>query len=241
MAPRKIERKDTQFERQITYGKRSQGLLKKAFELSVLCDVDVALIILERILQEYIQHEATIPEKNAGEVDNSVKPVISQEINEETKKLILLQELQRKLIPDMGTSKSIHELEERKRFLGEALHKISQKKKTMLSRFNIGTCSYISQHNLQRGEQLQQGYRTEIEAPFSTQPQQTCGINQIGLSPPVPEPFEISNDRWSLQHIVDQNLPQKVPVPVQQIGTYLQSSEDLDRILQMDWNDWLGL
>ncbi|KAF3341595.1 Agamous-like MADS-box protein AGL11 [Carex littledalei] len=155
MAPRKIERKDTQFERQITYGKRSQGLLKKAFELSVLCDVDVALIILERILQEYIQHQATIPEKNAGEVDN------------------------RKLIPDMGTSKSIHELEERKRFLVEALHKIEQKK-------------------LKTVEQLQQEYQKEIETP--SQPQE---MQQFYVPPPLPEPFDIVNKNMSLNHLPD--------------------------------------
>ena len=32
--------------RQVTFCKRRNGLLKKAFELSVLCDADVALIIL---------------------------------------------------------------------------------------------------------------------------------------------------------------------------------------------------
>ncbi|KAH1046638.1 hypothetical protein J1N35_037422, partial [Gossypium stocksii] len=31
--------------RQLTFSKRRNGLLKKAFELSVLCDVEVALII----------------------------------------------------------------------------------------------------------------------------------------------------------------------------------------------------
>ena len=31
--------------RQVTFSKRRNGLLKKAFELSVLCDVEVALII----------------------------------------------------------------------------------------------------------------------------------------------------------------------------------------------------
>ncbi|ESQ55049.1 hypothetical protein EUTSA_v10027162mg [Eutrema salsugineum] len=32
--------------RQVTFSKRRNGLLKKAFELSVLCDAEVALIIL---------------------------------------------------------------------------------------------------------------------------------------------------------------------------------------------------
>lgn len=31
--------------RQVTFSKRRNGLLKKAYELSVLCDADVALII----------------------------------------------------------------------------------------------------------------------------------------------------------------------------------------------------
>ncbi|GFP86496.1 agamous-like mads-box protein agl14 [Phtheirospermum japonicum] len=31
--------------RQVTFSKRRSGLLKKAFELSVLCDAEVALII----------------------------------------------------------------------------------------------------------------------------------------------------------------------------------------------------
>lgn len=31
--------------RQVTFSKRRNGLLKKAFELSVLCDAEVALVI----------------------------------------------------------------------------------------------------------------------------------------------------------------------------------------------------
>ncbi|KAL8233031.1 hypothetical protein R6Q57_002809 [Mikania cordata] len=34
--------------RQVTFSKRRHGLLKKAYELSVLCDVDVALIIFSQ-------------------------------------------------------------------------------------------------------------------------------------------------------------------------------------------------
>ncbi|KAM7499584.1 hypothetical protein LguiA_023998 [Lonicera macranthoides] len=34
--------------RQVTFSKRRQGLLKKAYELSVLCDAEVALIIFSQ-------------------------------------------------------------------------------------------------------------------------------------------------------------------------------------------------
>ncbi|KAG6716870.1 hypothetical protein I3842_04G070100 [Carya illinoinensis] len=34
--------------RQVTFSKRRQGLLKKAFELSVLCDAEVAVIVFSQ-------------------------------------------------------------------------------------------------------------------------------------------------------------------------------------------------
>ncbi|XP_062153309.1 agamous-like MADS-box protein MADS3 [Alnus glutinosa] len=40
-----LERIENKINRQVTFSKRRNGLLKKAFELSVLCDVEVALII----------------------------------------------------------------------------------------------------------------------------------------------------------------------------------------------------
>lgn len=40
-----VERIENKVNRQVTFSKRRNGLLKKAYELSVLCDVDVALII----------------------------------------------------------------------------------------------------------------------------------------------------------------------------------------------------
>ncbi|RRT49727.1 hypothetical protein B296_00052190 [Ensete ventricosum] len=40
-----LKRIENKVNRQVTFEKRRNGLLKKAYELSVLCDVDVALII----------------------------------------------------------------------------------------------------------------------------------------------------------------------------------------------------
>ncbi|XP_073131110.1 agamous-like MADS-box protein MADS3 [Henckelia pumila] len=40
-----LERISNKVNRQVTFGKRKKGLLKKASELSVLCDAEVALII----------------------------------------------------------------------------------------------------------------------------------------------------------------------------------------------------
>ncbi|KAF3672709.1 hypothetical protein FXO37_07346 [Capsicum annuum] len=40
-----LKRIENATSRQVTFSKRRSGLLKKAFELSVLCDAEVALII----------------------------------------------------------------------------------------------------------------------------------------------------------------------------------------------------
>ncbi|PKU74525.1 Agamous-like MADS-box protein AGL9 like [Dendrobium catenatum] len=40
-----MKRIENKINRQVTFAKRRTGLLKKAYELSVLCDVEVALII----------------------------------------------------------------------------------------------------------------------------------------------------------------------------------------------------
>lgn len=40
-----MKRIENKINRQVTFSKRRNGLLKKAYELSVLCDAEVALII----------------------------------------------------------------------------------------------------------------------------------------------------------------------------------------------------
>lgn len=44
-----MERIHNKINRQVTFSKRRSGLLKKAFELSVLCDAEVAVIIFSSL------------------------------------------------------------------------------------------------------------------------------------------------------------------------------------------------
>ncbi|XP_042025070.1 MADS-box protein FLOWERING LOCUS C-like [Salvia splendens] len=79
----KIERIEDKSSRQVTFTKRRNGLFKKANDLAVLCDVDVALIVfsspgklyqysstpsMTRILQRYHNHPA------AKDADPSTRP-----------------------------------------------------------------------------------------------------------------------------------------------------------------------
>ncbi|KAL0357748.1 UNVERIFIED_CONTAM: Agamous-like MADS-box protein [Sesamum calycinum] len=43
-----LKRIENKINRQVTFAKRRNGLLKKAYELSVLCDAEVALIIFSK-------------------------------------------------------------------------------------------------------------------------------------------------------------------------------------------------
>lgn len=40
-----LKRIENKINRQVTFSKRRNGLLKKAYELSVLCDAEIALIV----------------------------------------------------------------------------------------------------------------------------------------------------------------------------------------------------
>ncbi|XP_076893723.1 agamous-like MADS-box protein AGL104 isoform X2 [Bidens hawaiensis] len=67
--------------RQVTFSKRRNGLIKKAYELSVLCDVDVALIMFSpsgrasifsgsRSIEEIISRYINLPEHERGRLQN---------------------------------------------------------------------------------------------------------------------------------------------------------------------------
>nr|BAD88437.1 MADS-box transcription factor CsMADS1 [Coleochaete scutata] len=79
-----IRRIENATSRQVTFSKRRNGLLKKAYELSVLCDVDIAVIVfsptgklfqyasssMKEILERYEQVPPEQKEKGSQRLDN---------------------------------------------------------------------------------------------------------------------------------------------------------------------------
>ncbi|KAJ9539415.1 hypothetical protein OSB04_032148 [Centaurea solstitialis] len=108
--------------RQVTFSKRRNGLLKKAFELSVLCDAEVALIIFSprgklyefasSSMQETIERYRTHVKDNQTDNSSSVEDVqyLKHETATMAKKVEVLEVAKRKLLGEgLGTS-SIEEL-----------------------------------------------------------------------------------------------------------------------------------
>ncbi|PIA63214.1 hypothetical protein AQUCO_00200913v1 [Aquilegia coerulea] len=65
-----LKRIENKINRQVTFAKRRNGLLKKAYELSVLCDAEVALIIFSTRgkLYEFCSTSRNLLEEELGSI-----------------------------------------------------------------------------------------------------------------------------------------------------------------------------
>ncbi|XP_024173142.1 agamous-like MADS-box protein AGL19 isoform X1 [Rosa chinensis] len=136
--------------RQVTFSKRRNGLLKKAFELSVLCDAEVALIIFSTRgkLYEFSSCSSCFSLNNT--IDRFQKRVKDQGLsgkavqdhdhmelaNEDTssmaKRIEFIESSKRKLLGDGLESCSIDELQQIENQLERSLAKIRDRKNLML-------------------------------------------------------------------------------------------------------------
>jgi len=134
-----IKRIENAASRQVAFSKRRNGLLKKAFELSVLCDAEVALIVfsprgkLYEFASSSINKTVERYQKRAKDLGlGSKSQETAQHAKEDTlslaKKIELLDASKRKLLGDGLELCSIDELQQVENQLERGLIKIRERK-----------------------------------------------------------------------------------------------------------------
>ncbi|XP_042953804.1 agamous-like MADS-box protein AGL19 isoform X6 [Carya illinoinensis] len=129
--------------RQVTFSKRRNGLLKKAFELSVLCDAEVALIVFSQSEKLYefsssgvsktIERYQKRTKDELGLTGKSQENLQQHLIKEDdsvslAKKLEIIEVSKRRLVGEGLESCSVDELQELENQLMRSLCKISARK-----------------------------------------------------------------------------------------------------------------
>ncbi|KAJ9171305.1 hypothetical protein P3X46_014692 [Hevea brasiliensis] len=126
--------------RQVTFSKRRNGLLKKAFELSVLCDAEVALIVfsprgklyefanssMQETIERYRRHvkDDQIDEKKSDENMELLKTEAANMV----KKIELLEISKRKLLGESLDSCTVEELQQIEQQLERSVSSIRARK-----------------------------------------------------------------------------------------------------------------
>ncbi|KAK6117594.1 hypothetical protein DH2020_048673 [Rehmannia glutinosa] len=126
--------------RQVTFSKRRNGLLKKAYELSVLCDAEVALIIfsqkgrlyefssssMQKTIEKYLQ--CAREEERSIEVEQRLREQLKHEAAFMARKIELLENSHRKLLGHNIGNCSMEELQEIDNQLERSLKNIRARK-----------------------------------------------------------------------------------------------------------------
>ncbi|XP_020096957.1 MADS-box transcription factor 3-like isoform X2 [Ananas comosus] len=139
-----IKRIENTTNRQVTFCKRRNGLLKKAYELSVLCDAEVALIVFSSRgrLYEYANNsvKATIERykkaysdtSNTGSVSEANAQYYQQEATKLRQQITNLQNSNRNLLGESLSTMSPRDLKQLETRLERAITKIRTKKNELL-------------------------------------------------------------------------------------------------------------
>ncbi|KAM7491325.1 hypothetical protein LguiA_034246 [Lonicera macranthoides] len=144
-----IRRIENASSRQVTFTKRRNGLLKKAFELSVLCDAEVALIVFsptgrlyefsssstKKIIERY-QRNANDLGTNSNKATTEENMRLTQRAKEEAatmmKKIQLIEDSKRMLMGEGLESCTTDELQLIEDQVEQSLRKIKTKKNQLI-------------------------------------------------------------------------------------------------------------
>ncbi|KAM7260934.1 hypothetical protein ACFE04_026409 [Oxalis oulophora] len=128
--------------RQVTFSKRRNGLLKKAFELSVLCDAEVALIVfsprgklyefassgsMQTIIQRYEIHMKENPTNNHKPPEENTQH-LKNEAENMLKKIEILELSKRKLLGEGLGQCTLEELQQIEQQLEKSVSSIRARK-----------------------------------------------------------------------------------------------------------------
>ncbi|XVF39470.1 hypothetical protein PTKIN_Ptkin01aG0037500 [Pterospermum kingtungense] len=123
-----IKRIENTTNRQVTFSKRRNGLIKKAYELSILCDIDIALIMFSP--SGRISHFSG--RRSPTSLSSDFKE-IQQEIVRLQQQLQMAEEQLRAYEPDPLRLTSMAELESCEKHLVETLSNVVQRKEYLLN------------------------------------------------------------------------------------------------------------
>ncbi|XVF22906.1 hypothetical protein REPUB_Repub12eG0211100 [Reevesia pubescens] len=139
-----IKRIENANSRQVTFSKRRAGLLKKAKELAILCDAEVAVIIfsntgklfefsssgMKKILSRY--NKSSQGSSEIPQAENKAEKQDSKEADNLKDEIANLQMKQLQLLGKNLTSMSLKELEHLEQQLNEGLLSVKEKKEQLL-------------------------------------------------------------------------------------------------------------
>ncbi|CAH8374542.1 unnamed protein product [Eruca vesicaria subsp. sativa] len=145
-----LKRIDNKINRQVTFAKRRNGLLKKAYELSVLCDAEIALLIfsnrgklyefcsspsgMTKTVEKYRKHSYATMDPNQSAKDLQEK---YQDYLKLKSRVEILQQSQRHLLGEEIAGMGVNELERLEHQVDASLKQIrSRKARSMLDQLS---------------------------------------------------------------------------------------------------------
>nr|CAI61983.1 AGAMOUS protein [Impatiens balsamina] len=186
-----IKRIENTTNRQVTFCKRRNGLLKKAYELSVLCDAEVALVVFSSrgrlyeyannsvrgTIERYKKASSDTP-NTAGSVAEANAQFYQQESSKLRQQIGNLQNSNRQILGESLSSMNLRDLKSLESRLERSISKIRSKKNELLfAEIDFMQKREVDLHN------NNQFLRAKISESERAQQQQQHQQTQINLMP----------------------------------------------------------
>ncbi|XP_055817355.1 agamous-like MADS-box protein MADS3 isoform X2 [Solanum dulcamara] len=220
-----LKRIENKINRQVTFSKRRNGLLKKAYELSVLCEAEVALIIfssrgklyefgsagITNTLERY-QRCCVNPQDNCGERETQSW---YQEVSKLKAKFEALQRTQRHLLGEDLGALSVKELQNLEKQLEGALAQARQRKTQIMME---------QMEELRRKERHLGDVNKQLKIKFEAEGQ--GGLRTLPFPWSCNASAEAGSGTFHVHHSQSNHMNCDQPDPVLQIGYHQYMAAD---------------